>query len=290
MLDEAKMRRLAMIQYMYAMAIDQSHKPEPLNMVSILLFHDSVELYLALVSEYLDVGKTGKEFLAYWEAINQKLANSDFGQKDSMSRLNAARSNWKHHGIRLSTTEIDDFRTNVTTFFRENTSKVFGFSFEEISMASLVQGEEVRDRLVKAEQHSSSGEIKDALREIAIAFQELLYRFEWKALEQNSIHFKGVSSRRFSRIENEAPRELSRFAREIEQELDTLHNQVKLLSLGIDYRRYIRFQQLIPIVHLMASGTYMAVGDGYGQSYQDYLFCYEFVIECALRIQEIHFS
>src|SRR6266487_1507086 len=133
MLDEAEMRRLAMFQYLYTMAVDQSHTPEPLNMVSILLFHDVVELFLLLASEHIDAGKTGKEFLAYWEAINQKLPSKDFGQKDSMSRLNAARANWKHHGIRLSTTEIDDFRVHVTAFFRENTQKVFGFSFEDIS-------------------------------------------------------------------------------------------------------------------------------------------------------------
>src|SRR5712692_10799655 len=113
MLDEAKMRRLAMIQYMYAMAVDQSHKPEPLNIVGILLFHDAVELFLALASEYLNAGKTGHGFMEYWEVINQKLPSKDFGQKDSMSRLSAARSNWKHYGIRLPTTEIDDFRTNV---------------------------------------------------------------------------------------------------------------------------------------------------------------------------------
>jgi hypothetical protein len=290
MLDEAKMRRLAMIQYMYTMAVDQSHKPEPLNMVAILLFHDAVELFLALASEYLNAGKTGQEFMAYWEAINQKLPSKDFGQKDSMSRLNAARSNWKHHGIRLSTTEIDDFRTNVAIFFRENTPKVFGIAFEEISMAILVQDEEVRNRLLKAEQLSSTGEIKAALKETAIAFHDLFNRLELRAWEQGSIPLRGVSSRRFSRVESTAPKDLSRFAKEIEKELNTLHEQVKLLSLGIDYRRYIRFQWLIPIVHFMASGTYEAFGDGYGQSHQDYLFCYYFVIECALRLQEIQFA
>lgn len=162
MLDEARMRRLAMIQYMDMMANNQSHKPEPLNMVGILLFHDAVELFLALASEHLDAGKTGKEFMAYWEAIHQKLPNKDFGQKVNMNRLSAARANWKHYGIRLSTTEIDDFWTNVATFFRENTPKVFGFAFEEISMGTLVQGEEIRDRLLKAEQLSSIGEIKAA--------------------------------------------------------------------------------------------------------------------------------
>jgi len=290
MLDEAKMRRLAMIQYMYTMAVDQSHKPEPLNMVAILLFHDVVELFLALASEYLGAGKTGQEFMAYWEAINQKLPSKDFGQKDSMSRLNAARANWKHHGIRLSTTEIDDFRTNVATFFRENTPKVFGIAFEEISMAILVQDEEVRDRLLKAEQLSSTGEIKAALKETAIAFRDLFYRLEWRVFEQESVHLRGISSRRFSsHVERSAPRELSSFAKEIEKELNTLHEQVKLLSLGIDYRHYIRFQWLAPTVHLM-NGTYELIIDGHGQTHQDYLFCYHFVIECALRLQEIQFA
>jgi len=291
MLDEAKMRRLAMIQYMYTMAVDQSHKPEPLNMVSILHFHDAVELFLALASEHLDAGKTGKEFMAYWEAINQKLPSKDFGQKDSMSRLNAARVNWKHHGIRLPTIEIDDFKTNVADFFRENTPKVFGFAFEEISMAALVQSEEVRDRLLKAEQLNSTDEINAALRETAIAFQDLLNRFQWRVMEQNNFHLRGISSRRFfSHIEREAPKDLSRFAKEIEKEMNILHEQVKLLSLGVDYRRYIRFQWLTPIVHLMGNETYEAFGDGNGQSHQDYLFCYHFVIECALRLQEIQFS
>jgi hypothetical protein len=291
MLDEAKMRRLAMIQYMYTLAIDHVNKPEPLNMIAILNFHDAVELFLALAAEHLNVGKEDQKFVTYWDVINPALPNKDLGQRASMTRLNKARVGWKHYGIPIPTVEIENFRTNVADFFRENTPKVFGVPFEEISMATLVQDQEVRDRLLKAEQLSSTGEIKAALKETAIAFQDLLNRFDWRVMEQNSSHLKGVSSRRFfSRIESTAPPELSRFAREIETELDTLHNQVKLLSLGIDYRRYIRFQGLIPSVHLMFSGTYDVSGDGRGQSHQDYLFCYHFVTECALRIQEIQFS
>lgn len=290
MLDEAKMRRLAIIQYMYMMAVDQSHQPEPLNMVSIQLFHDAIELFLALASEHVGAGKTGQEFMAYWDAISQKLPNKDFGHKDSMNRLSKARSNWKHHGIRLSTTEIDDFRTNVADFFRENTPKVFGINFEEISMAALVQDEEVRNRLLQAEQLSSTGEIKAALTEIVIAFHSLLAGLEWKALEQNSIHLQAVSSRRhFSQVERAAPRELDRFAKAIDHELDVLHKQVMLLSLGIDYRRYMRFQGLAPSVYRTMDGVYHVAGEGRGQSHQDYLFCYQFVVECALRIQELQF-
>lgn len=293
MLDEAKMRRLAMIQYTYTMAVEQSHKPEPLNMVSIVLFHDAVELFLALTSEHLNVGKTGKEFMAYWDAISQKLPGSDFGQKDSMKRFNEARVNWKHYGITLPNAEIEDFRSNVVSFFRENTPKVFGFAFEEISMAVLVQEKEVRDRLVKAEQLVSAGEIQSAIQEIAFAFFNLMDGFEAKIIQENSFHLNRpfLSLHSFSHIESVAPKELSKFAKEIEKELSTLHERMKLLSLGIDYRRYIRFQGLAPFVYRTGNGAYhVSPGTGKGRSHHDYLFCYQFVIECALRLQEFQFA
>jgi hypothetical protein len=156
-------------------------------------------------------------------------------------------------------------------------------------MVILVQDEMVPDCLLKAEELNSTGELKAALVEIVIAFQTLFDKFEWRAREQNNVHLKGVSSRLFSRVESTAPKELSRFAKEIEHELDTLHKQVQMLSLGIDYRRYIRFQGLTPIVYFLSSGTYETFGDGRGESHQGYLFCSQFVIECALRLQEIQF-
>lgn len=290
MIDGAKMRRLAMIQYMYMMAIDQSHKPEPLNMVSISNFHDVVEHFLALASEHLNAGKTGENMMGYWAAINQKLPSKDFGQKDSLERLNKARVNWKHYGILLPTVEIEDFKTNVGDFFRENTPKVFGFAFEEISMSALVQNEEVRDRLLKAEQLNSTDDIKSALQETAIAFLTLLNHFEWGTNGQDNAYLREFSPYRFSPIERAAPNDLSKFAKVIEKEVKALHERTKLLSLGIDYRRYMRFRWLTPLVYLTLDGIYHPVGDGRGQSHQDYLFCYHFVIECALRLQEIQFS
>jgi hypothetical protein len=287
MFDEAKMQRLAMIRYMNTMAIEQSSKPEPLYMIGLLLFHDAVELFVSLVSEHLNAGKTGQDLMAYWDAINQKLPSKDFAQKDSMARLNKARADWKHYGIRVSASQIIDFRANVADFFRENTPKVFGFSFEEISMAALVQSKEVQDHLLKAEQLHSTGDIKAALTETAIAFLNLLERFEWGIIDQNSFHLRDVSRRHSSTIERAAPRELARFAAEIEKELNRLHEQIKLLSLGVDYRDYMRFQQLTPYVARMLDGSYHIPGEGYGQSSQDYLFCYHFVIECALRLQEV---
>jgi hypothetical protein len=57
MLPETTARRLAFVRYLYGVAVQQSRYPEPLYGTSILTFHDSIELFLQLASEYLNVGK-----------------------------------------------------------------------------------------------------------------------------------------------------------------------------------------------------------------------------------------
>ncbi len=286
MLEKATMQRLATIRYIYTMAVDQSSKPEPLNMVAILLFHDAAELFLALASEYLNAGKTGQAFMEYWEIINQKLPGKDFAQKDAMKRLNAARTNFKHHAIVIAPAEIEAFRLSVAAFFSENTQKVFAIDFDDISMSSLVLEDAVRTRLEEADTLRSKGDIPAAIKEIAIAFQELLNRFKWRLFEeQQGFPFEPRAFSRHPSLSS-LPRELSGFAEDVEKALSSLNEQIKILSLGIDYRSYVRFQWLTPPAHLMMGGNYVASGDGRVQSSQDYAFCYNFVIESALHLQE----
>jgi hypothetical protein len=284
MLDKVIMQRLALIRYLYALALDQSKQPEPLNMIALLHFHDAVELFLALASEYLNAGKTGQGFMDYWEAINQKLPGKDFAQKDAMKRLNAARANFKHHGIVIAPAEIEAFRLNVEAFFRENAQKVFALDFDDVSMSALVLEDAVRTRLEEADTLRSRGDIAAALKEVACAFQELLHGFKWRLFkEQQTFPFESLPP---AGLLPSASSGSSEFARSVAKALRDLNEQVKILSLGIDYRSYVRFQWLTPPVFLMMSGRYETSGDGHGHSSQDYTFCSHFVIECALRLQE----
>jgi hypothetical protein len=288
MLDEAKMRRLAMIRYLYTLSLDQAKLPEPLYMVALLQFDDAVELFLALASEHLGAGKVGRELLAYWEAINQKLPGSNLGHKDEMNRLHVARNNWKHHSIRISHIELQDFHINVTNFFQNNTPIVFSIPFDAISMTMLVEDKSVREHIEVSEKFHQEGNIKEAIKEIAIAFDHQFNLFEGEIFSKNSIHYRGISRDLFSNIDRHVPKELKRFAQDIDEEFKRLKKQIKLLSLGIDYRRYIRFMYLTPPVHLMAGDgyPYHISGDGFATSSQDYLFCYTYTVECALRLQE----
>jgi len=138
-------RRLAFIKYLYQVAVEQSQRLEPLCSTSILTFHDAIELFLQLASEYLDVGKGRPSFMEYWEilASTSKLPEGVLIQKESMRRLNKARVALNHHGILPSKLGIEAFRASVTNFFEENTPLIFDIKFSEISLIELVRYEKI---------------------------------------------------------------------------------------------------------------------------------------------------
>jgi len=110
----------------------------PLSVAAILTFHDAVELWLYLASEFLDadLGKR-QDLMQYWEVLGQKLDRPLPG-KQGMKRLNEARVTLKHYGVMPSTAEVRGFREATGSFLQEATSLVFRLSFTEVSAIDLV--------------------------------------------------------------------------------------------------------------------------------------------------------
>jgi hypothetical protein len=193
-LKHTVMERLAFIKYLYNTAVDQSRKPQPLCSASILTFHDSVELLLHLASEHLDAGKKDVSFVAYWDILNGKLrkssdSQSQLSQKESMRRLDKARGELKHFGIRPSKSDVEDFRVSVTSFFVENIPVIFGIEFPSVSLVDIVEYEDARDNLREAEAMLTESKIEDALSKSAIAFEQLIGHQVQKHRELGHSHF-----------------------------------------------------------------------------------------------------
>ena len=56
-INHATMERLSYIKYLYNDAVEESQRPGTLCSKSLLTFHDSVEFFLRLASEHLEVGR-----------------------------------------------------------------------------------------------------------------------------------------------------------------------------------------------------------------------------------------
>jgi len=68
----------------------------------------------------------------YWDIIE------DLGYREAMYRFNKARVEAKHRGLFANKTEIDNFRSLVTSFFEQNTAKFYGSDFSELSLIDLI--------------------------------------------------------------------------------------------------------------------------------------------------------
>jgi hypothetical protein len=178
MLNESVVRRLAFIKYLYKVAVEQSQRPEPLCSASILTFHDAIELFLQLASEYLEVGKGWPSFLEYWEILASKLPAGLPTQKESMRRLNRARVALKHHSPLPSKLDIEAFRASATNFFEKNTPLIFYIKFSEISLIELVQCEETKNNLKESAQLLEQNKIEESLDKVALAFAQLIDDYE----------------------------------------------------------------------------------------------------------------
>jgi len=299
------LERLAFLKYIYKVGIEQSGRQHPLSGASLLLFHDAIELYLRLSSEYLDIkfGKQDPNFIEYWNLLAEKIGKGYPTLRTSMIRLNKARVELKHRGTIPSARDIEEYKAITTKFFEENTLEIFRLSFCEISLIHLVTNNAVKNNLLEAKELIKHDKIKESLNSIAIAFEKLIDDYENRKKGQygrSPFYFgKSMNSFRYllNGIDNQEfdfKRDLVRFMDDVKDSLESLKKAVKMLSLGLDYRRFVKFNLLTPKVLKTADGSYHIVERIWGKrglpSVNEVEFCIDFVVESALQLQEFDFD
>jgi hypothetical protein len=244
----------------------------PASAISVLLFHDAVELFLAMAVDAKNIRvRSDISFLEYWDKLK------DLRMKKAMTRLNKARVAFKHHGNLPSSTDIEEYRVHTRDFFRENTVKYFAVSFEAISLVELVKPEQARPHLRKAQERLSDDDPKQAIVEVTKAFLIVTNRGTISPFPPAG------SSNPFSHGEQE----LRSFADAITEKVARLQDQVTMLSLGLDYRDFLRFRSIVPSVARSQSGKFQVrTTPGLEPSEEEVAFALEYVVETAIRMSE----
>jgi len=286
---EILIKRLALIKHLYKIGIEQSKQFETIASFSILSLHDSIEMFLKLLAEHKNIKSESFSFLDYWTNI------PTLTLKESMRNLNARRVNIKHKGLLPSKADIEISRVNTTDFFEQNTITQFGIEWNDISLLTLIQYDNVRQHLEKAQQSLDENKIEDCIELSAIAFDELIYTYEdskssyfgnspfyfGKNLSFLNSFFMGISD----------DRKMSEFVDKVKDSLDGIQKAVKILSFGIDYKKFAKFKMLTPIVHRMVGGKHVAQIWGRKKwTKENCQYCIDFVLDSSLKLQEFDFD
>lgn len=306
-MDISIVKRLAFIKYIFELGNAQSKLPEPVNSASVLMFHDSVELFLQLTCEYLDfnIGKSQINFIDYWDVISPKLKSGFLPQKESMKRLNKSRVALKHHGTLPSKLDIESFRALTASFFAESTPLIFLVEFKDISLIDFVAEEDARSFLHEAEILLSNDDLRAASEKVALAFRLLIDDYEFRKqsqyekspfyfgkdftfLDKHSMGLGYGSRPMFAR--EDFQRKLGDFIDRVTESLEAMQSAIRIIAMGIDYPKYSKFLLLTPGVYRTGEGKYHADGGKNVASKEDIQFCINFVIETALKLQEFDYT
>lgn len=284
MISEDDARRLGFIRYLYQLGVEQSFAPEPLSSASLLMFHDSAELFLELATEHLNSGANKLEFMKYFDAVEQELKTT-LHQKETMRRMNKARVALKHHGTHPSKLDIEAFRVVTSNFFEENTPLIFGVAFADLSLALLVAYQPAQNALREADRLLATGAIGEALESISMAFAHLISVYDKDELSNFTLpYLRHLNREDFRGFTPDLRDYLEKIGRSVER----IGQEVRMLRLGIDVRRYGAFSRIVPEAVVTMSGLVSALRMPVHNtmSKEQAAFCYAFVVESALKLQQ----
>jgi len=227
--------------------------------------------------------------------------------------LNERRRSVKHKGLFLSKSDIEICRVNARNFFEENTLTQFEVDFKDISLFSLIQYTNIRQDLEKAQNALNNNEFENCIKTIAVAFAELISSYENSKSDYfgDSPFFFGKDLRFLSSYDMKSEmnrrgrgiginndiewadivgRKLGEFVDNVKDSLEEIQSAVKIISFGIDYKKFVKFKLLTPVVTKTFGGYVAEIMGKKKWTTENCQYCIDFVLESSLKLQEFDFD
>ena len=304
------MKRLGYIKLLHDQAIGQSYLPSPLNFASVLAMHDVLEYFIILAVQHVDPSIDLKQPLRE----NVKKLKAPDGKplscRDGLERITVDRNAFKHQGNIPGLEQIESARHDTQRFLDANCPRFFGVDYSDVSMLHIVPQTEVLDELKLG--RAAVDDLRKAMEHVAFAFFRLI-----DAWGRGKRLYMSRPGRSFALADSEdhrrspnmrvwlTPRDsntkgafealtstVKRQFEEVDKEIASLRQVIRIQMAGLDTARYIRFAMLAPAVSYDFEGELEAqhLGGQYHYTEENYAFCESFVIDSALRLAESDFS
>lgn len=194
-----------------------------------------------------------------------------------------------------NTLDIESCRANALEFLKVSSKSILNEDFDSVSLIALIQFENVRVLLKKAESHLLLEDYPNAIANAAYAFRELLYCYEqnkhryYKSLFDLSYDFHHIG------FHVQLDAKIDHALDEIGDAIECLNERIKILGLGLNYKNYIKFTTLSPKMNTWwdrdLETRYESLPNPQIKfNRKNAQFCIDFVIESAISIQRQNFS
>jgi len=213
-----------------------------------------------------------------------------------MQRLNKVRVSLKHHGILPSKSDINDFKVLTESFLIENSKNIFNIDIEGVSLIELISYTKTKEHLLVAKNSFEEKKFSNAITHLALAFEFLIHDYESSKrgrFGQSPFFFgRDMTFLDSFSMGLDISTKLSEFVNNVKESIESMQKAVKILSFGIDYRKYVKFSMLTPqpIWVIEHTEPIVSISNNAKISKEEFKFCFDFIIESALKLQEFDFE
>jgi hypothetical protein len=172
--SNSELKQLVLAKSLYLHGCSHaSYKDNVSRMLAIHHFDNAVEIILKCVA--VKQGITPRKKYFYFEELLDRV--SDLPLKEQVRGLHQIRNIVQHQGDIPSVESVFKYQVYTEDFFRGVCTQVFSVSYEELYLSTLVEIENIREKLLKAEQAFGSGEFRECIELcedalIAVVFDE----------------------------------------------------------------------------------------------------------------------
>lgn len=259
----------------------------PLSSTAVLKFHDAVELFLGLTASHLGANVNPKiDFLEYWGQIKTQTQVALPGKAD-MDKLNHARVGFKHKQIIPAVQTIERCQDYTLNFLTAATPLVFGVNFDAVDMLDLVTQPEAARLLREAQLHADQGDIMHAMAGLGLAMKALMQHYARDIFDGRhpSPFAFGDNFYSYERPKHGLGQSPEASLAKTMDIVGKMQAAMRVISLGIDLPKYLRFEARVPRVDGFMDGSQSyAVAESYKSiTAEEYEWSRQFVIDSSLQ-------
>lgn len=254
--------------------------------LAISLFQDCIEIIIwSIIKDFsIDVKET-EAFTSLLDKVDKRLEPQGIKLpfRAKILELNKARVNFKHYGNLPDVSEASKFRGYTESYLRTVFDICFQKDFDDISMSDLIQADDVKQFIKKAENHFIKQEYQDCINEIAKA----------RTLLVNSIkiYIPDVDSnlrKASSLFERQVASQAGRVFTYIHDYLRELRTMSIINACGLSIKDFKTFESKLPSVTLLGDGNFQVIQTKiFQRTEEEAKFLLRFVIELALKVQNL---
>lgn len=290
-------RRLLLSKNIYLHGLGHSRANSPLDkMIAIHNFHNALEIVLRSIFLHHEIRPEKQLNIDFESMLNEIDSHEKFRQnniklpyRQELRNLNQVRNMVQHHAVEPEASTIDDWRVFTNRFLIKAFKTYFNEDFDELTSTNFIECDGLKRLLLIGYELQEKHQYLESVIAAKLAFIYASYSI------QRFLPSDGLNSDFFviSSISSELRRLDLRLSGKVEDIIRKIYDKISesqrysaIISSGVSFYDYKRYEELTPSITLTLSGSYVVqMGPNFNPDSESSSWVLSFVEQAIIKWQ-----